>query len=129
MNVADIPQWILALGGAAGVATGVMTTVQSRATRRRLDAEAGKLTSEAEQVLTQRASAVNAMALGLLEPMEERIQQLTTEVRRLESEVYALTDRLRLAHALLDQHGIPLPSVGEGSDRSRDYRDRARREP
>lgn len=128
MNLADVPQWLLAAGGVTGVFGGAVTLVQSRASKRRLDAESEKLTSEAESVITQRASTVNAMALGLLEPMERRIRDLTAEVGRLESQVYALTDRLRLAQSLLDDHGISLPSLDEPV-RLRDYRDREQRGP
>ena len=116
MAWSDVPQWILAVGGFAGITGGAVTVFQSRAARRRLDAEAEKLDADAEYVLTQRAGAVNAMALGLLEPMERRIGELTTEaevlrdqVRRLTDQVNALTDRLVLAQDLLSNHGIALP--------------------
>lgn len=119
MSVADVPQWLLAAGGVAGVSGGAIAVFQSRATRRRLNAEAEKLTSDAELALTQRASTVNAMALSLLEPMERRIAELTAEVARLQREVHSVTDRLKLAHALLDQHGIafsPHPDPRENRD-------------
>lgn len=109
MNAGDVAQALLAAGGLAGVTGGIVAAVQSRATRRRLDAEAEKLDSDSKSLLTQRANTVNAMALGLLEPMETRIRQLTSEVDQLRRQVHTLTDRLILAQHLLDEHNIPLP--------------------
>lgn len=109
MNASDVASWLLAAGGVAGVTGGVVAAVQSRATRRKLNAESDKLGADTEHLLTQRANTVNAMALGLLEPMENRIRVLTTEVDRLRQQVNALTDRLILAQRLLDEHGISLP--------------------
>jgi len=109
MNASDVAQWLLAAGGVAGITGGLAAAFQSRATKRRLDAEAAKLDADAEGILTQRANTVNAMALGLLEPMESRIRELTGEVDVLRRQVHALTDRLTLAQRLLDAHGIALP--------------------
>jgi len=109
VNASDVAQWLLAAGGVAGITGGLAAAVQSRATRRRLDAEASKLDADTRNVLTQRANTVNTMALGLLEPMETRIRQLTNEVDQLRQQVHSLTDRLTLAQHLLDQHGILLP--------------------
>lgn len=113
VNTGDIAQLLLAAGGVAGVTGGIAAAVQSRATKRRLDAEAAKLDADSKNLLTQRANTVNTMALGLLEPMETRIRQLTDEVDHLRRQVHALTDRLTLAQRLLDQHGISLPSWPE----------------
>lgn len=109
MNIADVPQWLLAAGGLAGVSGAVISAVQARATRHRINAESDKLSAEADHVLTQRASAVNAMALGLLDPMERRIRELTFEVEHLRTQINALTDRLELAQHLLTLNGIALP--------------------
>ncbi len=127
MTGADVAQWLLAAGGVAGLIGGLVAAFQSRAARRKLDAESKKLDADADRVLTERAGAVNAMALGLLEPMARRIDALTGEVTRLETQVqaltgevvrleaqgHALTDRLRLAQRLLTDHGIALPPVDD----------------
>lgn len=116
MNASDVAQWLLAAGGVAGVTGGLVAAFQSRATRRKIDAEAAKLDADSEHVITQRANTVNAMALGLLEPMEHRIRELTAEVDQLRQKVHTLSDQIAvqrnqitMQRGLLSRHGIPLP--------------------
>jgi len=109
VTVAEVAQLLLAVGATSGFVGAVVAAYQSRAARRRLDVESEKFEAEIDKALTDRASTVNSMALSLLEPMQRRIEALTNEVHHLESEVFALTDRLRLAHRLLTDHGIALP--------------------
>jgi hypothetical protein len=134
VNLTDVPQWLLALGGMAGLTGGAISVFQSRAARRRVDAEAEKFNADAEKlnadadfVLTQRANTVNQMALGLLAPMEHRIIELTAEVTRLDYQVRGLTTHLRLAHDLLTAHNIEIPVWSDptrDSLPSRDVHDR-----
>lgn len=109
MNASDVAQWLLAAGGVAGVTGGVVAAFQSRATRRKIDAEAAKLDADSDHVITQRANTVNAMALGLLEPMEHRIRELTAEVDQLRRRVHKLSDLVAIQQDLMSKHGIPLP--------------------
>lgn len=111
VNVGEIAQWLLVGGGAASLVGGAVTAFQSRAARRRLDAESGKLDAETKRVLTERAGAVNTMALGLLEPMERRIHALTTEVDELRRQVYQLSGELTHARHLLHVNQIPFTST------------------
>jgi len=109
MDVGQVAEWLLIGGGAASLAGAGVTALQSRAAKRRMDADAAKLDAETKKMLTERAGAVNAMALSLLEPMERRIHELTNEVDSLRKQVHTLNDRLTLAHHLLTQHQIPFP--------------------
>lgn len=106
MSWGAVGQWLIAGTGAAGAVSGLAMAWQARATKRRIDAETRKLS-------TDQAAVVNAMALSLLEPMQRRIEELTGEVETLERKTKALTDRLELAQRLLTEHGVPFPPVPE----------------
>jgi len=111
VNASAVAEWVLIVGSIIGIGSGAVAIFQARSAKRQLDAQAKKITAESDKLSTDRAATINEMALKMLDPMQRRIESLTAEVARLETEVHRLTDRLKLAQHLLTEHDIPFPPL------------------
>ena len=87
-----------------GVGSIVVALIQAVVARRKLAADTDKAGAEATSVLT-------AAALTLVQPLERRIHELTTEVAGLQEQVRTITADLTAARAANQSKDIELEQL------------------